>query len=301
MVNQMLRGVIPALVTPLAADGSVDTATLSRIVARAVDAGVDGLAPCGTTGEGWNLGVEARRQVLDTVVRQAAGAVPITCWVPAGTVDVTLDELSAVRQRGATMALIAPPASGGRQVSFFTELAARTPIPLVLYNIPGVSGYAVELETVRRLAGRSTVAGLKDSSRDFEYLQQVIWCADGADAFSVVTGADTLLVASMAAGAAGTIAASPGVLPHLSVSIRDAIREGDAERAWRAQRQLAEIVGVCRAHAFPAGWKAALQLLGFGVARVAPPRESPGPEFSSAVAEALGATTAFARELEMAR
>src|SRR5699024_9233348 len=100
------------------------------------------------------------------------------------------------------------------------------------------------------------------------------WSTADTEEFAVLTGADSLLATSMLTGATGTIAASPGVLPRLAVEIHRAVRNHDLEAAWARQRELAAIVDLCRAHAFPAGWKAALRLLGFGTGLTVPPRKS---------------------------
>lgn len=292
--TRTIEGVYPALITPIGSDGRIDHTTLGELVERAADAGVDGFAPCGSTGEGWHLSPAARSAVLRTVVLHATDGAPVICWVPANTLESTLQEIEQAAAAGATAALLAPPVSGTEQAEFLTAVAGRSPLPLVLYNIPAVSGVEVEREAVMRLAEHPHVLGIKDSTRDMETLQRWIWStADAAD-FSVLTGTDTLLVTSVLTGAAGTIAASPGVLPRLAVDIFHAVTGDELDRAWALQRELAGIVDHCRSHPFPAGWKAALHLLGYGTGRTAPPREPLGERALADLGRQLRDVPAFA-------
>ncbi|MFC7465739.1 dihydrodipicolinate synthase family protein [Brachybacterium sp. GCM10030252] len=293
MTHEPLSGVFPALITPFCADGTLDRVTLADLVERAAAAGVTGFAPCGSTGEGWHLLPATRRAVLTTVLAHSPVDLSVLCWVPANDLETTLSELEDVAEAGATAALLAPPVAGTEQSEFVTALADRAPLPLVLYNIPALSGVAVETETILRLADHPRVIGVKDSTRDMENLQRWIWATEGADGFSVLTGADSLLVSSLLTGAAGTIAASPGVLPQLAVGIHRAVVDGDLETAWARQRELAAIVDLCRAHAFPAGWKVALHLLGYGSGRPAPSREGLDEQAVGELREQLQAFPAF--------
>lgn len=280
MVKFHLAGAIPALVTPLTPAGDLDIETLDRIVDRAIRGGVDAVSPCGTTGEGWHLDEAARRRVVGRVVDDAAGRVPVVSWVPATTFSATLAEVQWAADAGVSAVLMAPPNDGSAnegadQADFFARVLDATPVPVVLYHIPRVSGVTVDLATIRAVVGHPRLAGLKDSSRDMEYLQQAVWAGASCPEFGVVTGSDTLLVAALICGAAGTIAASPGVFPAFSTGIIEAVRAGDLDRAWALQRQLVNVVTMCRQMTAPLGWKSALEHLGFGTARLVERPDTP--------------------------
>src|SRR5699024_8283925 len=109
-----------------------------------------------------------RHAVLRTVVTHAPGDLPIIAWVPASTLDATLQELQRAADAGATTALLAPPVGGHEQGEFLSALARRTPLDLVVYNIPAITGVAVEKATIDRVADHPRVIGIKDSTRDME-------------------------------------------------------------------------------------------------------------------------------------
>jgi dihydrodipicolinate synthase/N-acetylneuraminate lyase len=153
---------------------------------------------------------------------------------------------------------------------FYEKLADRSDLPLVLYNIPAYTGVRIAPDVVARLAVHPNIAGIKDSSRDMEYQQGVVFASAGAP-FRVYTGSDTLLLASLAAGAHGTIAASVNLVPELATGIHRAFTSGDLATARREQERLFRVVMACRSGPAPAGWKAALAIAGICEPHLAPP------------------------------
>lgn len=275
----MVSGVLPsgalvALATPVTADGTLDEAGLDRLVDRVVAGGVAGIAPVGSTGEGPRLTRSQRLAVTRRVAAQAGG-LPVISGVPVVTVQDALEELDQVGRLGARAALVAPPSffpmTDDEIVRLYTRLADESPVPLVLYNIPAFSHTPLKVDVVARLMHHPNIAGIKDSSRDLEYLQSVLTVArSSGDDFAVYTGTDTLLVASALAGAHGTIAASVNLVPRLAVRILE-LMSSDLERALELQRELTAVVSACRKGSPPAGWKAALHLVGVCSPYLVPP------------------------------
>lgn len=254
-----------ALVTPLDADGHIDELGLERLVERVVVAGIDGISPNGSTGEGARLGRERRIAVATRVRKLAPDGMPVISGVPLTTLDEGRAELHDLAELGATAALVAPPSyyplPDDSVLRLYEALAYDAPLPLLLYNIPVFTKVRIAPDVVARLATHPAVAGIKDSSRDMEYQQQLIAATADAE-FAVLTGADALLVASLTVGAAGSISASANLVPELPVGIQRAIRAADLRTATELQRRLARIVAVCHAGEPPAGWKAALSIAG---------------------------------------
>jgi dihydrodipicolinate synthase/N-acetylneuraminate lyase len=196
--------------------------------------------------------------------------------VPAVNLADALSELDALAGVGANAALVSPPSyyplPDEAVLRLYQTLADRSPLPLLLYNIPAFTKVRIAPEVAAALAAHPNVVGMKDSSRDMEYQQQVIQACTGAEGgFSVLTGTDTLLVASLVIGASGAIVASANLAPELSVGIYQAFTSSDTETARRLQEQLGRVVAACRRAAFPAGWKAALELAGVCSAHPVPP------------------------------
>jgi 4-hydroxy-tetrahydrodipicolinate synthase len=261
-----LRGAaFAALATPCLPDGSLDVAGLSRLLQRVVDGGAAGISPAGSTGEGAMLSSAARIALTAQVRRLVPDGMPVISGLPLTTLAEGRAELGALADAGATAALVAPPSyyplSDQAVLGLYETLAAVTPLPLVLYNIPVFTKVRLSPSVVGSLAAHPAIIAIKDSSRDMEYQQQVIMAAAGQD-FAVLTGTDTLLVASLTMGAAGTIAGSVNLVPELASGICRACGAGDLAAANELQERLSRIVAVCRPGLFPAGWKAALELAG---------------------------------------
>jgi 4-hydroxy-tetrahydrodipicolinate synthase len=271
-----------ALATPLDADGHIDENGLERLVERVVAAGIDGISPCGSTGEGARLGRERRTAVTSRVRKLVPDGMPVISGVPLMTLDEGLAELDDLAELGATAALVAPPSyyplPDESVLRLYEALARDAPLPLLLYNIPVFTKVRLAPDVVARLAAHPAIAGIKDSSRDMEYQQELIAATTDAE-FSVLTGADTLLVASLVVGAAGSISASANLVPELPVAIQRALHAGDLRTASELQRRLARIVAACRAGEPPAGWKAALSIAGVcGPALAAPATALPAAQ-----------------------
>ena len=270
-----LSGVLPALVTPLHRDGSADESGIKRLVEHVISGGVHGLLPLGSTGEGAALGERTRWQVLKTVIEAAAGRVPVICGVAQPHLEAARAEVAAASRLGADAALVAPPfynpTDQATLRAFYRRLAADSKIPLMLYNIPQFTKVVAEPATVAELATEGTIAGIKDSSRDFEYFENVRLATRSLEHFRMFTGSDTMLLASLAMGGAGTICGAANVAPNWVVRIYDDFRRGDWNSARTDQEALIELVTALRAGVFPASIKAALQLQGICEPWPAPP------------------------------
>jgi 4-hydroxy-tetrahydrodipicolinate synthase len=270
-----LSGVLPALVTPLHRDGSADESGIGRLVEHVIAGGVHGLLPLGSTGEGASLGERTRRQVLECVVGAAAGRVPVICGVAQPHLEAARAEVAAAARLGAQAALVTPPfyypTDQATVLAFYRRLAADSKIPLLLYNIPQFTKVVSEPATVAELAREGSIVGIKDSSRDFEYFEKVCVAMRDLPRFRIFTGSDSMLLASLAMGGAGTICGAANVAPSWVVRIYDAVMRGDWESARGSQDALIELVMALRTGVFPAAIKASLQLQGICEPWPAPP------------------------------
>lgn len=284
-------GVMVALVTPLDADGHLDEASLERVVERVVAGGVRGVCPTGSTGEGARLTAAQRLAVTRRVRALAPAGVPVLPGVPLTTLEEGVAELGEFEAAGADAALVAPPSyyplsdEGARRL--FTGLADRSPLPVVLYNIPMFTKVTIGVRVAADLAAHPRVVGIKDSSRDMEYQSELIAATRAAADFSVYTGSDTLLLASALLGARGAIAASANLVPGLGVALFEAVADGDLDRARQLQDRLFAVVKACRRGDFPAGWKAALEVVGVCSGRLADPAAGLPPAERDALAARL--------------
>jgi len=261
-----LRGVLPALVTPLTEDGGVDEPAVERLVERVLAGGVSGLVPLGSTGETASLDEPARRRMLGAVLKAARGRVPVICGVAQSHLAAAQAEVDAATSLGADAALVAPPfyypIDQATVLAFYRNLAANSTIPILLYNIPQFTKVVAEPATVAALAREGTIKGIKDSSRDFEYFELVCGATRDLDAFRIFTGSDSMLLASLAMGGAGTICGAANVAPAWVVRVYEDVQRGDWSAARDHQDELVDLIMRLRGGVFPAAIKAALELQG---------------------------------------
>ena len=263
---QDLRGVLPALATPLTRDGTVDEPAVERLVEHVLAGGVHGLLPLGSTGEAASLDGPARRKLLAAVVKAAAGRVPVLSGVVQSQLGAARADVKAAAELGAVAALVAPPyyypIDQATVLAFYRAVAANSPLPILIYNIPQNTKVVTEPATVATLAHEGAVVGIKDSSRDFEYFSNVCLATRDLPEFRMFTGSDTMLLAALAVGGAGTICAAANVAPSWVVRLFDDFERGDWKAARSHQDKLLEVAAAIRAGVFPAGIKAALQMQG---------------------------------------
>ena len=270
-----LRGVLPALVTPLTRDGAVDEPAVQRLVEHVLAGGVHGLLALGSTGEVASLDDAARGKVLAAVVNAASGKVPVLCGVVQSQLAAARADVRIAAGLGAAAALVAPPyyypIDQATVLAFYRRLAEDSPIPLFIYNIPQNTKVVVEPATVAALAREGSVAGIKDSGRDFEYFESVCVATRDLPDFRIFTGSDTMLLASLAMGGAGTICGAANIAPSWGVRIYDDFERGDLKAARAHQDLLIQLVQAIRPGVFPAAIKAALHLQGICGQWLAPP------------------------------
>jgi 4-hydroxy-tetrahydrodipicolinate synthase len=261
-----LTGVLPALISPLRSDGRVDEAAVPRLVEHVIQGGVHGLLALGSTGETASLDETARRTILSSVVAAAAGRVPVICGVAQSHLSAARVEVEAAARMGAQAVLVAPPfyylIDQATLLAFYRLLANESPVPVLLYNIPQYTKVVAEPATVATLAREGTIAGMKDSSRDFEYFEAVCIATRELPRFRLFTGSDTMLLPSLAMGGAGTICGAANVAPGWVVRIFEEFKRADMAAARADQDALYQLVMALRGGVFPAAIKAACHLQG---------------------------------------
>ena len=261
-----LSGVLPAMISPLRNDGKVDEAAVTRLVEHVIQGGVNGLLALGSTGETASLDETARRTLLSSVVAAAAGRVPVLCGVAQSHLSAARIEVEAAARLGAAAALVAPPfyypIDQTTLLAFYRRLAKDSPLPILLYNIPQFTKVIAAPATVAALAREGTIAGIKDSSRDFEYFEGVCIATRELPRFRIFTGSDTMLLASLVMGGAGTICGAANVAPGWVVRIYEDFKRSDMFAARADQDALYELVMTLRGGVFPAAIKAACHLQG---------------------------------------
>jgi 4-hydroxy-tetrahydrodipicolinate synthase len=288
-------GVTVALLTPVDEDGRADHDSLERLVKRVLAGGVTGISPLGSTGEGFSLPLDERLAVTATIAGTVPDGTPVIPGVFAHSHAQAIDEIAAYAERGATAALVAPPTyypmSPREQQVYFARIADASVLPLVFYNIPSFTKVQLAPRVVAELAAHPRVVGLKDSGRDFGYLNDVLDALATAgvpgESFAVLTGTDTMLVAALVAGALGTICASANLVPELPAGIFAAVRSGELDEACRLEARLRRVVSLCRAGGNPVGMKAAVAAAGVCAPWMVSPRLALGDAETAALVASL--------------
>ncbi|ADJ14558.1 dihydrodipicolinate synthase family protein [Halalkalicoccus jeotgali] len=256
-LDSSFTGVLCPIVTPLD-DGEVDEEALASLTQFILEGGVDGLFPCGTTGEFASLAPEQRSQVIGTVA-EVAGDAPVIAGAAATSVPETLERIEEAEAAGADAAAIVGPyfhtanAAGGTQ-QYFEAVADESALPLYLYNIPMYVGDGIDAETVGALAEHDSIRGMKDTSGDLSYFLSVD--RQTPEEFVLFQGFDTLLVPALRMGSNGGVHALGNVIPEVFAELLDS---ADAERGAELQREaIAPLFELCVEYGFAPATKAAL-------------------------------------------
>jgi 4-hydroxy-tetrahydrodipicolinate synthase len=290
VTTRRLHGSMPALVTPLTAERTVDDEDLELLVHRAIAAGATGVLVAGTTGEGAVLEPVAREQLVGRAraTLDAASTEGPAGWLLAGasgpTVAAVEADVARLAAAGADAVLVLAPSTypltADELAAFHLDVADRADIDTLAYHIPQLTGSAFTPDALARVAAHERIVGVKDSSPDAARRAAFVAATRDSAGFAVLTGhAPTLLEASQA-GAAGSITAIANVRQRGVVALDDAIRDGDGAAARREQDQLSATSAAFAAigPSLPAVLKAALQLEGIVKERwCAPPLGSVPP------------------------
>jgi 4-hydroxy-tetrahydrodipicolinate synthase len=258
--------VIPALTTPFHADLSLDLPGFARLVEAVIADGVDGILVNGCTGESWALTDAERRQVYRTAVATARGRVPVVAGCGHMLAAESARKAREAAEDGCDAALIQPPwyiLPGNEEVmDHFAAVLKETPLPVVIYNIPRRTGINLTPEMCDRLADHPKVVAFKESSKDFLLLQDIIRVV--GDRANVFAGYASLLgLGALACGAVGYMDSTTPVMGRLSAEFYRAATSGDLASARALQGRMAALTkGFFGIGTFPAGVKAALEMLG---------------------------------------
>lgn len=263
-----LRGVLTALTTPFNADESIDVATLRKVVDRSIDAGVNGVVAAGSTGEVGSLSSDERLLLVDTVIEATAGRVPVVAQTGATTTAEAIRLSQAAEKSGAdVLMLLTPyyePISEAETVSYIKDVAGSVDIPVMLYNIPPVTGINLTPDTVRSLATEvDNVRYIKDSSANWE--QALTLIHDHSDVISTIVGWDVYAYSALVEGAVGVMAGAANVVPNELVNVTSLIAEGDLQGALTAWKRVYPVISHLFQTGFIPGIKAGLELQGLPV------------------------------------
>lgn len=237
-------GVGTALVTPFTKTGALDEAAVKRLARRQIDAGIHFLVPCGTTGETPTLTGAERRRVVELVLEEANGQVPVMAGAGANDTKDAVElskEMHSIGVQG--LLQVTPyynkPTPEGL-FAHFSAIAEATPLPVLLYNVPGRTGCNIDAVTLAKLAAIPHVIGVKEASGNITQMIEI--CRAVPDDFLVLSGDDAMTLPLMAIGGRGLISVASNSLPAEMVQVVEAAERGDYATARRLHQRLVPIM-----------------------------------------------------------
>lgn len=267
----LLTGIYTPNLVPFDANGRINEGELRRMVNWLIEKGVTGLYPNGSTGEFIRLSFEERKRVIQIIAEENRGRVPILAGAAEANMDMILDACRTYADLGCVAVSVTGPyffkVSQESIEHFFRELAKRSPIDIILYNIPQFSN-EISVPVVTRLAlDCPRIAGIKDSSRDLpRFLNTLHAIKPQRPDFSCLIGCEEILFPAILMGADGGTIASSGVVPEVIVKLYLESIAGNITEARRIQFKLLDLINaMLYGTNFPEGFRAGMSLRGFNL------------------------------------
>ena len=270
-------GVNPALVTPFTRDDKIDEEALRNLL-RFVLPHVDGVVPCGTTGEFVNMSHAERRQVLEICLDEVANEVAVIAGTGAASTREAIHLARHAQEAGAAACLVVAPyylhPSDKGIYQHFYEVAKAVDLPIIMYNIPQTVDAYIPRQVLEDLSEIDNIVGLKDSSGDLPYTMEVLEMTQGR--LDVLIGHDEVVLPALAGGCCGMILASAQVFPEIWQQVYAAVRQGDLDTARRLQGSVQKLARIFCRHGGGVAVKAALNMMGVKVGRPRRPLQAQG-------------------------
>ena len=259
-----LTGCGTALVTPFNVDGSVDEAALRALVDWQIEEGIHFLVPCGSTGEAATMTAGEHRRVVEIVVEQTAGRVPVVAGAGSNDTRKAIALSLEMRAVGATHLLHTspmynkPPQRG--IVAHYRAIAEAVDLPIVIYNVPGRTGSNIEAKTTLEMAAIRGIVAIKEASGQLAQVADII--RERPDGFAVLSGDDELTVPIMALGGDGIVSVVSNATPRLMARLCEHLRAGDFAAAREIHFRLLPWMRAAFIESNPLPVKAALAMMG---------------------------------------
>ncbi|MGE7717702.1 4-hydroxy-tetrahydrodipicolinate synthase [Priestia megaterium] len=263
-----LKGIMPALLTPLTKEQTVNERVLRQLTNHLIESGVHGIFALGTNGEFHLFNTEEKVKIAQIVIDEVNGRVPVLIGTGGNSTEEVIELSKRMEDIGAdALSVITPYFVTPTQeevIVHFQRIAEETSLPVLLYNIPSKTGMSLEPETVAKLAEVPNIVGIKDSSGNFENIKQYIEVTKGKD-FSVFAGTDSLILKTLKAGGVGAVASTANMIPDIVLAIYSNWLNGNNEGAEEAQEKLKPLRDTFQYGTLPAALKKAVEIYGIPV------------------------------------
>ncbi len=277
-----IEGIIPALITPMNEDETINEEGLRVVIDHVIDAGVHGIFVLGSQGESFALTLEEKKRVITVSVEASSGRVPVYAGTAMLTTAQAAQMTAVARELGADAVSVLTPyfitPTQEELIDHYRAIAdAAGDMPVLLYNNPNRTAVNIDVNTVTTLAELPNISGMKDSSADLIQTMKYIDATRDMD-FSVLVGNDASIFATLLSGGKGAVAATANVAPALIVGIYDAVQSGDIDKARELQYKLFPIRQAFGLGTFPVVVKEAANLIGLPAGPTRRPVQGLSPE-----------------------
>jgi dihydrodipicolinate synthase/N-acetylneuraminate lyase len=243
----MLKGIVPPLVTPLADRDTLDVAGLERLIEHLIQGGVSGLFILGTTGEGPSLSYRLRRELIERTCALADKRIPVLVGITDTSFTESVQLARHAAEHGCHSAVLAPPyyfpAGQAELIEYLDDLVKELPLPMFLYNMPGLTKVHFEHEVIRVAMTWEKVIGIKDSSCDMIYFHKLLrLCRERPD-WSLLVGPEELTAEAVLLGAHGGVNGGANIHPRLYVDLYQAAVAQDLAKVRELQAQVMDLAG----------------------------------------------------------
>lgn len=257
-------GVGTALITPFTSTGAVDEAGVRRLARRQIDLGTHFLVPCGTTGEVPTLSADERRRIVEIVVDEARGQAPVLAGAGGYDTREVAHAAAAMQAAGADGLLSVTPyynrPTPDGLYQHYTAVANATPLPIIVYNVPGRTGCNVDAPTLARLATIPTVVGVKEAAGNMTQMAEMLRAVPPG--FLVLSGDDALTVPLMSIGGRGIISVCSNQIPREMSQMVEAAERGDFAEARAIHQRVLGLMQVNFCESSPGPVKFSMAAMG---------------------------------------
>jgi len=288
-MRQAFTGVGTALVTPFTKSAALDEAAVRRLGRRQIDAGIHFLCPCGTTGESPTLTDAEKLRIVEILVAEAGGRVPILAGAGGYNTKEVIELAREMEKRGASGFLsVTPYYNKPTQEGLYQHykaIADSTALPIVVYNVPGRTGVNLEIATLARLAQIPNIVGVKEASGNVTQMVDV--CRSVPDSFLVLSGDDALTLPLMSVGGRGIISVASNEIPAEMAQMVEAAERNDFAAARAVHDRIVALMQINFIEANPVPVKAAMAAMGLLEETYRLPMCPPKPESREKILKAL--------------
>lgn len=244
---QPLRGIIPPLITPLSGRDTLDIAGLERLIEHLITGGVHGLFILGTTGEAPSLSYRLRRELIERTCSLVKGRVPVLVGITDTAFVESVNLARFSEEKGVSAVVTAPPyyfpAAPPELQQYIEDLVAEMPLPMFLYNMPGLTKVSFDIELVRRALDMPGICGVKDSSCDMIYFHRLIEVARQRPEWSILVGPEELTAEAVLLGGHGGINGGANLHPSLYVKMYEAAAAQDLPLTRQLHAEVMRLAG----------------------------------------------------------